>query len=566
MFLPTTLEEVKRIGWNALDVILISGDSYIDSPYIGISVIGHILVEEGFRVGIIAQPCLDDSSDITRLGEPLLYWGVTGGSIDSMVANYTASMKKRRQDDYTPGGINNLRPDRAVIVYSNLIRKYFKNTCPIVLGGLEASLRRIAHYDFWSDRIRRSVLFDAKANYLIYGMADRSVIEFTQAISRNETPTNIRGVCYISKTPDPDYLNLPSYEQVSSNKIDFIEGFHTFYKNNDPLTAKGLNQKHGERYLIQNPPSYYMNQDEMDHVYNLPFERELHPFYARKGSVRALETIRFSINTHRGCYGECNFCAIAVHEGRTIRWRSQESIIGEAKTISALPGFKGYIQDVGGPTANMYGFECKKKQTRGVCSDRRCLFPVICTALRPDHQPQINMLEAVRNIDGVKKVFVASGIRYDLILNDRQAGGKYLEKIVENHVSGQLKLAPEHSTDHVLNMMGKPGSDQLLKFKKKFDALNKKYGKNQYLTYYFIAAHPGCDENEMMELRNFSSQQLKVHPEQVQIFTPTPSTYASVMYYTELNPFTMEPIFVEKSLQKKNRQKDILVNKSTGNK
>ncbi len=566
MFLPTTPEEVKQNGWKALDVILISGDSYIDSPYIGISVIGHILVEEGYRVGIIAQPGLDDGSDITRLGEPLLYWGVTGGSIDSMVANYTASMKKRRQDDYTPGGINNLRPDRAVIVYSNLIRKYFKNTCPIVLGGLEASLRRIAHYDFWSDRVRRSVLFDAKANYLIYGMADRSIIEFTQAISRNETPTNIRGVCYISKTPDPDYLDLPSFEQVSSNKIDFIEGFHTFYKNNDPLTAKGLNQKHGERYLIQNPPSYYMNQEEMDHVYNLPFERELHPFYARKGSVRALETIRFSINTHRGCYGECNFCAIAVHEGRTIRWRSQESIVGEAKTITALSGFKGYIQDVGGPTANMYGFECKKKLTRGVCSDRRCLFPVICTALKPDHQPQINMLEAVRNIDGVKKVFVASGIRYDLILNDRRTGGKYLENIVENHVSGQLKLAPEHSSDHVLNMMGKPGSDQLLKFKKKFDALNEKYGKNQFLTYYFIAAHPGCDENEMMELRNFSSQQLKVHPEQVQIFTPTPSTYASVMYYTELNPFTMEPIFVEKSLQKKNHQKDILVNKTTGNK
>ena len=566
MFIPTTPEEVKQNGWKALDVILISGDSYIDSPYIGISVIGHILLEEGFRVGIIAQPGLDDNSDITRLGEPLLYWGVSGGSIDLMVANYTASMKKRRQDDYTPGGINNLRPDRAVIVYSNLIRKYYKNTRPIVIGGLEASLRRIAHYDFWSDRVRRSVLFDAKANYLIYGMADRSVIEFTQAISRNETPTNIRGVCYISKIPNADYIDLPSYEQVSTDKIDFIEGFHTFYKNNDPITAKGLNQQHGERYLIQNPPAFHMNQDEIDRVYALPFERQLHPYYASKGQVRALETIRFSINTHRGCYGECNFCAIAVHEGRTIRWRSQESIVNEAKKISALSGFKGYIQDVGGPTANMYGFECKKKLTCGVCSDRRCLFPVICTALRPDHQPQINMLEAVRNIDGVKKVFVASGIRYDLILNDRRFGGKYLENIVENHVSGQLKLAPEHSSDHVLNLMGKPGSDSLLKFKKKFDALNQKYGKNQFLTYYFIAAHPGCDESEMMELRDFASQQLKVHPEQVQIFTPTPSTYASVMYYTELNPFTMQPIFVEKSLQKKNRQKEILVNKTTGKK
>lgn len=566
MFLPTTLEEVKQNGWKALDVILISGDSYIDSPYIGVSVIGHILVEEGFRVGIIAQPGLDDNTDISRLGEPLLYWGITGGSIDSMVANYTASMKKRRQDDYTPGGINNLRPDRAVIAYSNLIRKYFKNTRPIVLGGLEASLRRIAHYDFWSDRVRRSVLFDSKANYLIYGMADRSIIEFTHAVSRNEEPENIRGVCYISKSPEPDFLNLPSYEQVSSNNIDFIEGFHTFYKNNDPITAKGLNQKHGDRYLIQNPPAYHLTQDEIDRVYALPFERQLHPYYAVNGTVKALETIRFSINTHRGCYGECNFCAIAVHEGRTIRWRSQQSIVDEAKKISALSGFKGYIQDVGGPTANMYGFECKKKQTRGVCADRRCLFPVICTALRPDHQPQINLLEAVRNIDGVKKVFVASGIRYDLVLNDRRYGGKYLENIVENHVSGQLKLAPEHTSDLVLNLMGKPGSDQLLKFKKKFDLLNEKYEKNQFLTYYFIAAHPGCDENEMLELRNFSSKQLKVHPEQVQIFTPTPSTYASVMYHTELNPFTMQPIYVEKSLQKKNRQKEILVNKAPGKK
>jgi uncharacterized radical SAM protein YgiQ len=566
MFLPTTLEEVKQIGWDALDVILISGDSYIDSPYIGISVIGHILVEEGFRVGIIAQPDLNDKTDISRLGEPLLYWGVTGGSIDSMVANYTASMKKRRQDDYTPGGENNLRPDRAVIAYSNLIRKYFKNTRPIVLGGLEASLRRIAHYDFWSDRIRRSILFDSKANFLIYGMAERSVVEFTQALSKDEKPENIRGVCYISKIPIPEYLNLPSYEQVSTNKIDFIEGFHTFYKNNDPLTAKGLNQQHGDRYLIQNPPAFYLNQDEIDRVYALPYERQQHPYYAAKGSVKALETIQFSINTHRGCYGECNFCAIAVHEGRTIRWRSQNSIVSEAKKLTEFPGFRGYIRDIGGPTANMYGFDCKKKLTRGVCADRRCLFPVICTALRPDHQAQINLLEAVRNIDGIKKVFVASGIRYDIILNDRRTGGRYLENIVKHHVSGQLKLAPEHTSNSVLNLMGKPGADQLLKFKKKFDALNEKYEKNQFLTYYFIAAHPGCDEKDMKEVREFTSRQLKVHPEQVQIFTPTPSTYASVMYYTEINPFTMQPIFVEKSLQKKNRQKEILVKKVPGNK
>jgi uncharacterized radical SAM protein YgiQ len=564
MFLPTTLDEVNQNGWDALDVILISGDSYIDSPYIGISVIGHILIDAGYRVGIIAQPNLDDGSDIKRLGEPLLFWGITGGSIDSMVANYTASMKKRKHDDYTPGGLNNLRPDRAVIAYTNLVKKYFKNTRPIVLGGLEASLRRVAHYDFWSDRVRRSVLFDSKADYLIFGMADRTIIEFANALTNQREPFNIRGLCYIAKEPVPDYLTIPSYEQSSTNKNDFIEGFHTFYKNNDPITAKGLNQQHGDRFLIQNPPAYHLAQNEIDHVYSLPFERQLHPYYASKGNVRALETIQFSINTHRGCYGECNFCAIAVHEGRTVQWRSQNSIIEEAIKISSLPGFKGYIQDVGGPTANMYGYECKKKQSKGVCPDKRCLFPVTCSALRPDHQPQINLLDAVRKVDGVKKVFVASGIRYDLILNDRRFGNKYLENIVQNHVSGQLKLAPEHTSSDVLNLMGKPGSDQLLEFKKRFDSLNKKFDKKQFLTYYFIAAHPGCDENEMIELKRFTSTQLHVLPEQVQIFTPTPSTYASVMYYTEMNPFTMQPVFVEKSLQKKNRQKDILVNKQGG--
>ena len=564
MFLPTTMNEVSQYGWDALDVILISGDSYIDSPYIGISVVGHILIDAGYRVGIIAQPNLDNGSDIMRLGEPLLYWGVSGGSIDSMVANYTASMKKRKQDDYTPGGINNKRPDRAVIAYSNLIRKYFKKTCPIILGGLEASLRRIAHYDFWSNRIRRSVLFDAKADYLIYGMAEKTIIEFTNTISKQENLTNIRGLCYIAKEPIANYINLPSYEQCSTDKNDFIQGFHNFYKNNDPITAKGLNQQHGDRFLIQNPPAFHLSQAEMDHVYALPFERQLHPYYASKGNVRALETIRFSINTHRGCYGECNFCAIAVHEGRTVQWRSQESIVEEAKKISLLPGFKGYIQDVGGPTANMYGYECQKKQTHGVCPDRRCLFPVTCNALRPNHQPQIKLLDALRNIDGVKKVFVASGIRYDLILNDRRFGNKYLEEIVQNHVSGQLKLAPEHTSTDVLNLMGKPGSDQLLEFKKRFDMLNKKFDKKQFLTYYFIAAHPGCDENEMIELKRFTSHQLHVQPEQVQIFTPTPSTYASVMYYTELNPFTLQPIFVEKSLQKKNHQKELIVKKTGG--
>jgi uncharacterized radical SAM protein YgiQ len=561
MFLPTTSQEMKKLSWTKLDIILVSGDSYIDSPYIGTSVIGHVLINAGFRVGIIAQPSLEKPEDILRLGEPELFWGITAGSIDSMVANYTASLKKRKQDDYTPGGENNRRPDRATIAYTNLIKHNFKNTVPIVLGGLEASLRRLAHYDFWSNKIRRSVLFDAKADFLIYGMAERSIVQLATALANHEPVNTIRGLCYISKEPMEDYITLPSYEEVLSDKNAFIDSFHSFYRNNDPLTAKGLNQKHGDRYLIQNPPAFYLNQAELDSVYDLPYERNLHPYYAASGSVRALETIRFSINTHRGCYGECNFCAIAVHEGRTVRWRSKKSILSEAELLTKIPGFKGNIADLGGPTANMYGFECNKKINRGSCQDRRCLFPVICTALRPTHQPQIELLESIRNLPDIKKVFVASGIRYDLILNDRRYGNKYLSEIVENHISGQMKIAPEHVTPRVLNMMGKPGSDSLKAFKLKFDQLNKQMGKNQFLTYYFIAAHPGCSEDDMLKARDFASRELHVHPEQVQIFTPTPSTYASVMYFTEMNPFTREPIFVEKNLQRKTRQKEILVSK-----
>jgi uncharacterized radical SAM protein YgiQ len=562
MYLPTTQNEVKQRGWKNLDVILVSGDSYIDSPYIGIAVIGHVLADAGFKVGIIAQPDIESDQDITRLGEPNLFWGVSAGSIDSMVANYTASRKKRRQDDYTPGGINNKRPDRATIVYTNLIKRYFKNTKPVVLGGLEASLRRLAHYDYWSDKIRRSILFDSKADYLIYGMAERSVIEFANLLQQNQSPENVRGLCYISKDPIEDYISLPSYETVCEDKNSFIDAFHLFYKNNDPLTAKGLVQAHGDRYLIQNPPAIYLSQTELDQVYSLPFERNLHPYYAAEGPVKALETIKFSINTHRGCYGECNFCAIAVHEGRTVRWRSEESILSEAESLTKLKDFKGYIHDVGGPTANMYGFDCTKKINKGVCADRRCLSPVMCSALRPNHKPQVNLLKKLRTIEGVKKIFVASGIRYDLILKDRSFGNTYLNEIVEHHVSGQMKIAPEHTNDSILSLMGKPSSSELLAFKARFDKLNKQKGKNQFLTYYFIAAHPGCSDREMEETRKFVMKELKILPEQVQIFTPTPSTYASLMYYTELNPFTREPIFVEKDLHRKNKQKQILVKKS----
>lgn len=561
-FLPTTRGELLQRGWQQLDVILVTGDSYIDSPFIGAAVIGRVLEKSGFKVGIIAQPDITKLDDISRLGEPRLFWGVTGGSVDSLVANYTASKKKRKNDDFTPGGINNRRPDRAVITYTNIIRRYFKSTRPIVLGGIEASLRRIPHYDFWSDSVRRSILFDAKADFILYGLAEQSIVDFTRTLQDGKDVNQLRGLSYIAKSPPAEYLELPSYETVAADKLAFIQMFHTFYHNNDPLTAQGLFQGHGDRFLVQNPPAFYPDQPTLDDVYNLPYQRKQHPYYEQFGAVKALETIQSSVSTHRGCYGECNFCAIAVHEGRTVRWRSPESIANEIEIIAGMPDFKGYIQDAGGPTANMYGFECSKKLKLGACEAKRCLYPEVCPALKTNHQAQIDLLKQIRKIPTVKKVFVSSGIRYDLILADKQAGKNYLKEIVLNHVSGQMKIAPEHTEEKILAKMGKPNQDKLLLFKKMFDDLSHETNKEQYLTYYLIAAHPGCNEIDMAHLKRFASQELHISPEQVQIFTPTPSTYSTLMYYTGLDPFTLEPIFVERNLAGKERQKQIVVEKS----
>ena len=560
-FIPTTPDELIERRWDVLDVILVSGDSYIDSPFMGIAVIGRVLEAAGFRVGIIAQPGIHTDTDIKRLGEPRLFWGISAGSVDSMIANHTALGRPRRKDDLTPGGVNNQRPDRACIAYTNLIRRYFKSTRPIVLGGIEASLRRVAHYDYWSNSLRRSILFDAKADYLLYGMAEHSVVALAQALREQKDVQSVRGLCFIAKEPPTGFIEIPSFEQVVQDKLVFIDMFLRFYHNQDPLTAKGLIQKHGDRYLVQNPPVQGLNQSELDAVYALPFQRAQHPFYEKQGSVKALETVRFSINSHRGCYGECNFCAIAIHEGRTVQWRSQASILAEAETLTHLPDFKGYILDVGGPTANMYGFECSRKLKEGACEDKRCIYPIPCPALKVDHQQQISLLRKLRQIPGVKKVFVASGIRYDLVLSDQAHGGEYLKEIVEHHVSGQLKVAPEHSENKVLTAMGKPGKSDLLRFKNQFDELSEKARLDQYLTYYLIAAHPGCTEQDMKSLQQFASHELHIHPEQVQIFTPSPSTHSSLMYYTEMDPFSRRLIFVEKNESLKETQKEIVTMK-----
>jgi uncharacterized radical SAM protein YgiQ len=573
MFIPTTQEEIQKLGWKQLDIILVSGDTYIDSPYSGMAIIGKLLIQNGYKVGIIAQPDYKSDIDITRLGEPTLFWGVSSGLVDSMVANYTALKKFRNSDDFTPGEQNTKRPDRANLIYSNLIRQYFKNTVPIVLGGIEASLRRVAHYDFWTNKVRGSQLIDAKADYIIYGMGEKSVLEVANALKTKSDAYDVRGVCYIAKEAKSGYITLPSLKECQDDKYKFIEMFHLFYNNNDPLSSNGLSQEHNGRFLIQNPPQYYLSEKEIDNVYDLPYEREVHPYYAKDGKVRAMETIRFSVTTHHGCYGECNFCAISVHQGRTIRSRSETSILNEVKDFTKNPKWKGIISDVGGATANMYGYECDKKLGEGVCPEKRCTgFKMfnpnnknpkhdeykICPTLKPNHKRNITLLQNIRKIPTVKKVFVNSGIRYDLINEDKFYGDEYLKEIVTHHVSGQMKIAPEHSETKVLKMMGKPSKDVLKDFKTKFEALNKASGKKQFLTYYMIAAHPGSTEKDMKDLKDFANQDLKLNPEQVQIFTPTPSTYSTLMYYTEFDPWKLTPVFVEKEPLKKQKQKDIV--------
>jgi uncharacterized radical SAM protein YgiQ len=559
MFLPCTREEMARLGWEALDVILVTGDAYIDSPFVGVAVIGKLLARHGFKVGIIAQPDLQSSRDISRLGEPALFWGITGGSIDSMVANRTASGRRRKTDDYTPGGANTRRPDRAVVAYANLIRQHFKHTVPLVLGGIEASLRRIAHYDVWDNRVRRSILFDAKADYLLYGMAERSVVELARALAESLSPLTIRGLCYAASEPPAEALYLPSHEEAAADKQAFIRMFRTFYDNNDPLTAQILAQRQDSRYLVHNPPQPPLSSKELDAIHSLEFERDTHPLDCQGGPVRALETIRFALATHRGCYGECHFCAIAVHQGRTVQSRSADSIVQEARAIAALPDFKGVIADVGGPTANMYGFECDRKLKKGACPDKRCLYPKVCPGLKVNHGPLISLLQRLRAIPGIKKIAVASGVRYDMVLADRAHGLAYLREVVRHHVSGQMKIAPEHSDPNVLAAMGKPGPGDLLAFRRLFNRLTKEEGLNQFLTYYLIAAHPGCTQAAMEELRAFCQRELHLLPRQVQLFTPTPCTWSTLMYWTETDPFTSAPCFVEKNEAGRERQKAVIV-------
>jgi len=564
-FIPSIIDEIRHLGWKDLDIILVSGDTYIDSSYIGAAVIGRILLNAGYRVGIIAQPDVKSEVDITRLGEPRLFWGVTSGSLDSMVANYTALGKRRKNDDLTPGGLNTKRPDRAVIAYANLIRRYFKQTVPIVLGGIEASLRRISHYDAWSDSVRRSILFDAKADILVYGMGEKSVLQLAEKLEKKESLEAVRGICYISRQvpepvpffPGPD-IRLPDHAVVIKDKDQLARMFSIFYDNADPVRGKRLYQRQDTRYLVQNPPQFTLSTEELNNVFELPYKREVHPFYGKQGHVKALDTIQFSLTTHRGCYGECRFCAISVHQGQHVVSRSEASVLREAARFRLHPDFKGIVADVGGPTANMYGIECKIKKAKGACPDKSCLFPKPCRHLPVDHSRQIRLLESLSRLDGIRKVFVASGIRYDLILEDRKSGPAYLKKLMDNHISGQLKIAPEHIQPSVLSLMGKPDGNCLEAFLQLFRRQNRNKRPPVFLTYYLMAAHPGCTLEDMKQLRKFAGKTLRIYPEQVQIFTPSPSTFSTLMYYTGKNPSTGRKIFVEKKTAGKQKQKEMI--------
>ena len=581
MFIPATVEECNDLNWQELDVILVTGDAYIDSSYCGVAIIGKYLIKNGYKVAIIPQPQLNSGNDILRFGNPKLFWGVTAGAMDSMVANYTALKKRRKNDDLTATGINDKRPDRATIKYVNLIKQHSDKNIPIIIGGLEASLRRLSHYDYWDNKIRKSILLDAKADILVYGEGEKTILEIANSLKNNNNNIkndindvknikDIRGICYLTNSVNSplsaDFEELPSFEEVVNDKKQFIKMFNIFYQNNSPQNAVGLIQKFGNRYVVQNPPNYYLENDELDEVYNLDFENALHPIHyqhsgnkndgtksAKRNTVKGFETTMFSITTHRGCFGECNFCAVTIHQGRKIRSRSKNSIIAEVEKMTNDKRFKGNINDLGGATANMYKMECEKQNKFGSCKDKRCMFPKICKSMQIKHIHHLDLIKEISKIPTVKKVFINSGLRYDLIQSDKNFGYEYLDFIVSNCVSGQMKIAPEHTENKVLEAMAKPKSD-LKKFCDDFYRISKKANKKQFLTYYLIAGHPNCTVREMEAMRKYFSQEMKILPEQIQIFTPTPSTYSTLMYYTEKNFQNNEDIFCEKNLNKLHNQ------------
>ena len=554
MFIPTTKKELDALGWEKCDIIFISGDAYIDTYFDGCALLGKYLIKHGFRVGIISQPDINSPDDISRLGVPELFWGVSGGAMDSMVANYTSLGLRRKEDDLTPGGINNKRPDRAVLKYVNLIQRTFTEKKLITIGGIEASLRRFAHYDSHTDKIRGSILADSKADILVFGMGERANLELAETLKNGGNIEEIRGICRMAKNAPEGFVQLPDFEECAASKDKFLEMSKLFF--NSCKLKKGIFQKQAGRFVVQNPPARPLTSAELDEIHELDFERKVHPYYAAMGEVRALDTIKTSVLTHRGCFGACSFCSITAHQGANIISRSEESIIREITKMAKQPDFNGVISDLGGPTANMYGMDFVKGEN-GHCALRECLFPKVCDKLPLDHSRQIALLKRVRKIKNIKHIFISSGIRYDLILADKVHGVEYLTEILTHHISGQMKIAPEHIIKEVTDLMNKPDGRNLKEFKELFDRTVRKLKSPLFLTYYFIAAFPGCTERDQIEAKKFISSILKTNPKQVQIFTPTPSTEATALYWTEKS-FDGKKIFVEKNFSKRKRQKEII--------
>ena len=559
LFLPISKEDMEARGWEQVDFVLVTGDAYVDHPSFSAAVISRVLEDAGYKVGIVAQPAWKDTRDFTRLGRPRLGFLVTAGNMDSMVNHYTVNKKRRSKDFYSPGGRVGLRPDRATIVYCNKIREAYKNI-PIVIGGIEASLRRFAHYDYWSDRVRKSILVDSGADLLVYGMGEKQIVEIAQYLNDGLEVRYIRhipGTCFLVDSLEnlTDYLIIPSYKEVAQDKRKYAEAFRIQYEEQDPFRGKNLVQPHGTKYLGQNRPAPPLSREELDRIYSLPYQRDYHPIYEKDGGVPALEEVKFSITHCRGCYGSCSFCALTFHQGRIVQSRSEESIIREATELTNLADFKGYIHDVGGPTANFRDPACAKQLRSGACKDKQCLFPQLCKKLTVDHSEYLGILRKLRNLPKVKKVFVRSGLRYDYLMAEKD--GKLLREFFEHHVSGQLKVAPEHVSAQVLKFMRKPSGETYEKFRKKFFQINKELNKEQYLVPYFMSSHPGSTLESAIELAEYM-RDINYTPEQVQDFYPTPGTLSTTMYYTGLDPLTMEEVYVPKTRTEKALQRALL--------
>lgn len=559
-FLPVSKKEMRERGLDQLDFVYISGDAYVDHPSFGVAIITRILEAYGYTVGVIAQPDWREDESVTEFGEPRLAFLVSAGNMDSMVNHYTVSKKRRQRDSYTPGGVVGKRPDYATIVYCNLIRHTYKKT-PILIGGIEASLRRLAHYDYWSNQLKRSILMDSGADILMYGMGEHSIIELAEALNAGIAVSDITyvdGTVYRTKDISSvvDYIELPSYESMKEDKRIYARSFYTQYCNTDAYSAKRLVEPYANKqYIVQNPPAKPLTVQEMDDVYALSYERDYHPSYRKKGGVPAIEEVKFSLISNRGCFGGCSFCALTFHQGRMIQTRSHESLIEEAKRITGQEGFKGYIHDVGGPTANFYHRACEKQNRYGVCTTRQCLFPKPCENLIVDHQSYLSLLRKLRKLPGVKKVFVRSGIRFDYVLYDRD--DTFFRELCQYHVSGQLKVAPEHVSDRVLEKMGKPKNSVYQKFAKKYAKINQALGKKQFLVPYLMSSHPGSDLSAAVELAEHI-RDIGYMPEQVQDFYPTPSTISTVMYYTGVDPRTMKPVYVPRNPHEKAMQRALI--------